>query len=73
MSVDDDPWQEKRNNGTVADSNNTGFSDAFVNDNNKDRTFEKLPDSAEYLSGLEAKLDRIRTQRLMFRKTTLWC
>ena len=61
-SSSSDPWQEnKKKNGLTNNSDHDkGFSDAFVA---PQRSFEKLPDSCEYLAGLESKLDRIKAKK----------
>jgi len=63
----EDPWREAQSEaGTSVTSNSRlDFEDKFVEgfDKNTEVSFEKLPDSAEYLRSLESKLSKLTAAR----------
>jgi len=62
-----DPWcsLQSEDSSAVKQTSGLGFEDKFVegSENNREVLFEKLPDSAEYLQNLEAKLRKLSTAR----------
>jgi len=62
-----DPWcsLQSDDSSAVKQISGLGFEDKFVerSENNREVLFEKLPDSAEYLQNLEAKLKKLSTAR----------
>ena len=62
-----DPWSslQSEDSSAVKQTSGLGFEDKFVegSENNREVLFEKLPDSAEYLQNLEAKLRKLSTAR----------
>jgi len=62
-----DPWcsVQSIDGSAVIHNNKLEFEDKFVKSfsESKEITFEKLPDSAEYLQSLENKLQKLKTSR----------
>ena len=60
-----DPWcsLQSEDSSAVKRTSVLDFEDKFVERFNRGIIFEKLPDSAEYLQNLEAKLSKLTTAR----------
>jgi len=63
----EDPWSEAQSEagGSVINNSRLDFEDKFVEgfDKNTEVSFEKLPDSSEYLQSLERKLSKLTAAR----------
>lgn len=63
----EDPWSEAQSEagGSVTNNSRLDFEDKFVEgfDKNTEVSFEKLPDSSDYLRSLESKLSKLTGAR----------
>lgn len=60
-SASNDPWPATSNdeNSSAPCPKSDRFEDSFVEQTPTEKPFEKLPDSEEYLAGLERKLKKL--------------
>ena len=65
QNYDLDPWcsLQSEDSSAVNRTSDLDFEDKFVERFNRGIIFEKLPDSAEFLQNLEAKLSKLITAR----------